>query len=842
MIEHGKDISFPTTVRGWERVLTENLLYADGSETDSIRSFEITPETLARFCGYGPEYADDAENAFRRALQKYQFLEDRLQGIVQPLKNGLDNLPDCLAFLALSLLVDSHLDGDYQEMGEYRPKLAQWLGLNRKIQNLSGIAAMWKHLVAWLDMRVAGGEHYRRLILPDIPKNWVQIGYTRYLSFPTRRDITVLKKWHSHRRHKSRDPAIMFWDLHAFLSENEVSYGLRTAFLEFKKAMLAGAASVDHRFWRLVKRVQELSGQKEVPEVRLRLEFDFDERRQFELWIGEVEQDIHLADIGSALRNAALQQSPNLGAAARRGVLYFRPVGLASWEASGNVPLGHRGLFLAVSSENYSRNLTGWIDTFEKSGNWYLSRKPISDAPLNEINKCLQLNSSAQTVQKIALQDGVRVGKFWLGLPRYLPVVMGSNGKIVVKAANETVTSNLICQDSVLAADGPLDGSFFINDANGFWSRRATFVSRAIIHPELTGKNYELAVQQEWSETQKAALATTQNAVDWNELPYRFQDMVEAIYARAKSGLSESDTIALIGRVSGRQSWQLLRALQESSFLDVRLRARWRGRIVTLRSPTLMQVKIAGAPCIVTAGAIPQQLEDEFRSAVISQAGTPFRHISKGSCAPALIGASNVDPNNIAKVLGWELNSTVDFPQKCPVSSLSETSLIGANYVVASRWDWSLGRFSTRPVPENRVSLVRMVHPEGRDHDIYRVNGKHCRSFFSRYSAIMDAHQQAGVPMFRYIDGRIQRICNEGALPVEIARVMRVKSLGNGGLVEDRWEYAAGNDLVHWLDDLLPGIIEGGAAHFSDPARYCLRGRGARRLLWNEGELSDEFR
>ena len=45
-------------------------------------------------------------------------------------------------------------------------------------------------------------------------------------------------------------------------------------------------------------------------------------------------------DIGVALAANVLLNSPNLGPGAHRGILFFQSVGLASWTATGEPPVG----------------------------------------------------------------------------------------------------------------------------------------------------------------------------------------------------------------------------------------------------------------------------------------------------------------------------------------------------------------------------------------------------------------------------------------------------------------------------------------------------------------------
>ncbi|MDH8340802.1 hypothetical protein QIH02_27555, partial [Klebsiella pneumoniae] len=73
------------------------------------------------------------------------------------LENGAFNrklaadCPGCFAYLALTIFVDSQIDGDDSDGSEqFRPKLAAFLGGDRGFSKLSGVAIMWRSLREWL--------------------------------------------------------------------------------------------------------------------------------------------------------------------------------------------------------------------------------------------------------------------------------------------------------------------------------------------------------------------------------------------------------------------------------------------------------------------------------------------------------------------------------------------------------------------------------------------------------------------------------------------------------------------------------------------------------------------
>ena len=827
--------AFPVTLHEWELVLTKALLHADDGNADPIRSFEITPERLSHFCGQGPDRATDAEDAFRRALLSDGYLTWCLQN--GRFRTPGNETPECMAMLALSLLVDSLLDGDYGGTGEYRVKLRQWLGVDRSFMMLRGIAAMWKELVAWLDARVADGAPFRRLILPEIPATWTHIGYTRYLSFPTKRDLRFLERQVRRNPALANDPAGLVRLLDPQMGSAAISFGLKTAFAEFRVALRSGRASVDHRFWKLIEQAGSVAGAQTASLVDLRMEFDEDGRRHYRL-AGGATPDVMPVDLGLAAASPLLLASPNLGPAARRGVMFFQSSGLASWTAAGEPPAGSGPFHIAVASR-HERLARGAIAEFASSGAWIVTTTAVSSGTITDILVRLGIRNARENLRTIGLVDGIHVGTSWLGAPRLLPRLDGADGDVVVRRTDDGDGAVPKVSHGMLSAGEPVEGQFLFSDLVGGWSRRASFVPLAVVHPDLSGAAYSLPVNAEWGPSRGGTLPTANvQELSWDDRAYPYQDLIEGLYACGRSGLGEGDAISLIDRAVARRSWDMLRTLVEATVLDERLRLRWRGRTFTLGRPRLESVTIGSATGVVVSGAIPARLEADFGATANLHGGTCFRRFG-ANLAPPLIGAVDVDADALASALGWSVAGRPSEPDGSAAERLPESAVIGDSYLVASCWDWRLGRFRVGEVAEGDVKLVRLVHPGGRDHDLYRVTGTQVRTFTSRNVAILEAHRQAGSALLRMDDGGVRRARIEGALPIEIARALRLRVLANGGVDEEGWRYRPGPRDAMWLARLLPGLIDGlDTTGFGAPVGDHRRGRGARRAMWINGGIA----
>ncbi|ELP96355.1 hypothetical protein [Pseudomonas syringae] len=829
-------LGLPITLYDWELTLTRALLRAEAGDSDAIRSFEITPETLAIHCGLDREHAEAAEAAFKNALRADPHLIWCLQH--GRIKKPDNKQPSCFAMLALSLLVDSLLDGVYEDKGQYRAKLAEWLSVDRSFTDLHGIAMMWDQLVAWLDSRIDGGAPFRRLILPVIPASWTHIGYTRYLSFPTKRDIRLLSKQIDRGINASIDPVSLVWQLDPIMRASSTSYGLKVAFEDFKMALRSGAASVDHRFWRLVLRASTQTGHSLPKAGSLVMDFDEDGVRRYRA--GKLlEGNAAFNLLGSAIALSRTVDSLNLGPSIRRGILFFRSSGIASWTAAGEPHPGNGPFHVGISNQHIG-SVRGVCTEFISSGNWFITAHPISGRIVDDVLTQIGITNAKHTVRTIGLVDGVRIGNSWLGQPRYLPYLGGASGEIVIESVGKGVPVRLAWVNGELQADDPVDGQFSISDTAAHWTRRASFVALAEVHARLGAKAYSLPEQAEWMGVTNRRCDLSHSVVgEWDDTPYANQDMIEALYAASRSGISEGHAISIIDRAVGVLRWQTLRLLQEATFFDGRPLTRWRGRVFTLGQPRLVQIRMNGKSALLVSGAIPARLEADFRSTVISQGGTAFRRLLQESSSLPLFGAFGVAPEILSKALGWPVVDAPFQPDGTSSSRLIETKVIGEGYQVASHWDWSVGRFRSGPGPEESVMLFRLVHPGLRDHDIYRIRTCKCiRSFHSRHAAIVDAYLQAGRSLFKFDQDHLSRLTSEGTLPLEISAAIRVRTLFNAACTSNSWRYEATKQDAAWLAGLLPGLIDGVLDEtVIDAATSYRRGRGNRRPIWTDGGL-----
>lgn len=834
----------PTTLAAWERGLVDRFLkIGDGGDSTPIRSFEITANSLASVFPEAQATAEEAEASFREAVRADRYTYRALRdGRPYPMNT---DVPNCFGYLCASLLIDTLLDGAYSGQGQFRDRLRIWLGASQKMMQLSGIASMWRDLAHWLDKRVAADGNFRRLILPD-PRNWRQIGHTRRLSFPTRTDLRFLERVLASFARGSSDAPGLIRAIEAAIERHSVSWGMEMAFAEFRDAFRGGGALVGHRFWQLVLRAELALPTRPLSiVVALQIEFDEDGWPEFHL------DNARVPNLASAMAAPTVNRSANLGVAAQRGVVFFRQSGMARWTAESDPPPGQVRLAVAPAYASIAR---GVAVEFEQSGSWLITKTPINARTTDDILTRLRLGRlRRERLIDVVLEGAVHSGGGLLGRPKFLPRVEVVNRKVIVRQISEddTKPATVHCTDGALVASTPLHGRYEIlvrsdqNEQETEWSKRVQFFQDARPHPERAYVAERETPISEWATSERNGIACVEIAnPTWAMPAPGISDLLEAIYASGRSGLSDAEVLDLIYRAGASGVvWETLRSIQEAGFLRARQRSRWRGRVWTLEPPHL----VPNGKGVILAGAACALLQEEFREVTTAAGGTPFRSVPRSIWSPPVVGAINVHAGQIASVLGWEVADAQAAPT-LTIEQFEISPLLAENHVLASSWDWDRRRFSTQIVAPSDVTITRWVHPGGRDHDQYRVVSPFGETrHATRVAAILKGHVAASVAMFQVNGDALVRTANEGALPVEIAQWLR-RHAGEGGgpTAEGSYIYPLGGVSVLALAKALPNCIAGiplDAEQFNhDPMETAgseiIRARrsgGRVRLRWTDG-------
>lgn len=845
----------PGSIDEWERTLVRYFLGA-GQEGDvsDIYAIEVSPRTLVLACGSDPSHEDEIEDAFRAALLRDQacLLRELKDG---PQRRPSAEVPNCFAPLAMTLFIDILLEGTEDTGNQFRAKLADWLRIDRKFSNLSGVKLMWEALARWLDARVAQGAPFRRLVLPDYPPSWRHIGYTRRLSFPNRADIKAVSQVLSTVPEYDQDnPVKVIQATLQLASRSSISRGLKEAHDDFFRAYYSQRrALADHRFWRLVVQARTV-GARPRESVMLEIALTADEEREFRVMRDHAEEArVHLT-LSSALRDKTLTASANLGPAAKQGLLFFRQVGLGRWSAEPDLAKCRDRVLVAFHDR--LAPVVGWrLGSVEQDGQWSLTTDPMDARRVaTELLTCGAIVDTATQLFRPVASGGVRVHGAWLGLPGFLPSIDADTDEVrAISEETDAAKVQIMKAGGIrLVSDAPVTGTYFVEprllprESRPPWRLRLQFVDRAAPHLELGGARRNQPPLEDWRASHPARVACSlPNNVGWTHAHDPMEWLLEAIYASGASGWDESDLVELVRR-SGPETalapWRTLRMLQEGGVIEPRLRRGWKGRVWTLVPPRIIASWNADTAIALAEGALCARTLEAFEMAAKSLSGTPFRIPGLVQWSVPVTGAIVADQESLAHLLGWEFVEHTEAPSSAPLS-LAETARSAENYIVAFTWCWRARRFVATGAAEGPVRLIHLSHPAATDHDVYRVErGEKRWHFLSRQAAIVAAHAIARIPLFAFVGDRIEVMAREGGLPDALATALRRRRLASSGFTQDYYMYPAAAEDASWLAVLLPGCVAGAPV----PARLSTgevlsrarRSGGAVRVQWHKGKLT----
>jgi hypothetical protein len=838
----------------WERALCRYFLSTAGDDASPIRSFEVTAATLAN-CRPGE---GDAVRSFQAALQ----LDDVCSAVEHGRYRRLDEieLPGCFSYLALTLFVDSLMDEEAGDDGAFRAKLSSFLRIDRSFSNLTGVAQMWRDLSRWLDARAAKDGTYRRLVLPH-PGAWTHIGYTARLSFPSRRDKSLMGRFLQNNPGLSNSPAAFLAKFRNEAASPTASPGLKQAFDDFHEEFLAGRrALAGHRFWSFVQAVAR-GGNVVARAIQLFVDLL---RGQDESWIvalqvsstpDEVDRE-HFDDLGLAAGKAMRLGPHELAGPLERGFLVFRQIGNARWRAAPDISECVGRVMVGLSSDMAGRARSGLGD-LEPSGSWFLTREPVLVGAAERAAIRLGARITRRDfIVPVAVSDGVRTGAFWLGRPPFLPQIAADNEELSVRAETDAVgTVRCLAIERTpgmfrLAADGPVEGNYVVSPAasdresSRAWSRRLSFVADALVH-DTSGISGPTDPLVEWAGAVSPAPIVREFEPSWDDRGTPVDDLVEATYAGGRTGWNEMDIVALVRAGLGDHvnPWDMLRALQEAGGLRPMLRAQWRGRVWALRRPALAVFKSRTQSVVVVDGCIGARLADEFRRAVKAAGGMAFRRPGVTASAPTLFGCVDTDAAQVGAALRWPVQSEKTFATGGRLA-FPQTERLPDRRHLSHRWSWLAGRFVQASGPSvGRVVLERWIHPGGRDHDLYVVtDDSRTWRLLSRNAAVVLAHCLAGEPLFEWSSGVLRRIGREGALPDALAAVSRIRHLANPGPLEARYLYRFDDDELHQLATALPNLVrtlkDSSGKRAAEAVSSVVHSGGRVRATWKKGSLS----
>ncbi|WP_316228474.1 hypothetical protein [Bradyrhizobium sp. SZCCHNR1039] len=838
--------ALPETYLEWETLLTRHFLAIGDGDASPLRSFEITDFTLTE--AVRRDYDERAEviEAFRSTLASGE------DALVRALQHGEyrkysgDDIPGCFAFLALTMLVEGMIDPDTSGH-EFRPKLASFLKLRRTFGNLPGINSMWLELNAWLKDKSGKGLPFRALELPPKDEWRKQIGYSVQLSFPSRRDKLVVQNFLSENDGALRSPLDFLDRFRRIADGSKASAYLKAAYGDFARSYRTGHRALsDHRFWRLVQAISLGRKTSSAFEVVLEMIRDEDDLWSFVVSDAASGRGLgHHATLDQALSACSAKQGHELMRAIDLGVIFFRQTGHARWEAMPLLAEGLNKVIVGLSPRVAGR-IGEKLGPLEQSGGWSLTRILPGGSAQDRLGTVVKLPRPDEQIRSVRVFGGVRSAGEWLGRPLVLPSVAADACGLSIAPRGARSDGTISCEEKAggtysIRSEKSLDGPYVIQPAaeeggaSPSWSRSLTFVRDAHVHRSLG--EAKGAPVPEWGDVVAMQDSVAPPLRGWSDIHPALDDLIEAVYAGGgSSGWTEAELVPMLSDIlSGQASpWDVLRSLQEAAVIEPILRPGWKGRTWMLRRPTIAQLGPPAAGLVVVDGCVGARQAEDFREAVAAMGGQPFRSSGVARWSPPLLGATSVQPDELAARLRW----TMDSPKvagKTPASFV-RTPVSHEFYAPASFWSWKRRHFVTaRDDDRERVRLVRWKSVGDRDHDVYVVSARGAETrFLSRQAAIAHAHVARRAAMFSFEAGALVRSAGEGALPAPISSWLRCRNLANAGSSGKRhYAYpAAATDLAR-LQSLLPGIVQANAAGAAlDAALAVRRSRDGARLLW----------
>lgn len=175
----------------WSQALFEHYFAAD--ETDApVTRLVVNGRGLAQATNCGPENSEDVERSFIAVVRRPP---DRLNACFRSASfvwAPLGATPGAVLFLLFTCYVASGNETVISDH-DFRHRVAKILGHRLgTTYPLEGLAALWKKFQHWLIEARAAGKACRELVLPS-PDWRTRIGYSIRLSFPQRRDQSILE-------------------------------------------------------------------------------------------------------------------------------------------------------------------------------------------------------------------------------------------------------------------------------------------------------------------------------------------------------------------------------------------------------------------------------------------------------------------------------------------------------------------------------------------------------------------------------------------------------------------------------------------------------------------------
>lgn len=879
----------PTNALDVEKLLTGHYLRADGKDGGGpIRYVDATDlelnealkrddgfEALVQACGSAPKVA--------------RVLADGFDG-TWPDREA----PGFLRFLILCCAVVARSDAN-SATKNFRVNLSAAFGNGATFNRLDALPTLWKRLETWCASKHKAGQPFRKIVLPEQHK-WAQtliyVGLTQAITFPAWRDLQHMRSVAGHDLTLQRmdDPFEAAKRLPRLIEhDRQFSDAMREAVQEYRRLYEARASMLHlHRFWKAIRgvlgaRARKPSRSKLEPRIELSFCLDLYETTMSIClvdadsgWLVEGEE-AKFSDSVEQVTKALPQWFHNRGFQATanpilrvfsEGTVPFLEEGLGIWVASHRRPLHERRCIVLHTNRGGGR-----LGRIAPPSRWFGDRCAVSDvltaeqvrSVFDELARFLGTEDrSPPRALEPRMIGGFKTGSAYLGRPALLPRIEAPEGgalQLLASPADEHEVEVRLSSDGRhrISTSHTLSGFRLLRyeeqPLEGIeplvWQKTLMFVPSAYEHEKLGDPDSKRWVRLEEyvAESGKEVPIAFEYeargeawAIDDDESARRFEDFLEALYASGRSGWAEPELIETMREVLGPNQpspWDVLRSLEECSWLVCRHAIAWRTRRWWLQPPRLFVPREQSQRIALLGGSAPEAIRRRFSATATNLGATVEERRGVGPYSPRLCVACGVEPHRLAEELGWPLEPIPEWPFSTAPSGWPLEASDPGSHEMAGSWDWRRGRFGSNPAhTSDPVRLERFTRARRDRPDLFVVTSEHPRSrrvASSRVVAVLEAYRQARVPMFSLEGNRLMRLPHDGhlPLPLTLGACLRLGVASGPVRSRDEWRYAYPAD--EWIVEAIrttlgATIISGGrSAAVKGPSPAELIGRRRHR-------------
>ena len=850
--------------------------FAEHGDNTPVTRLAVTGEELSKAVK-GAAGPDEAREIFIGALRRglgYRSLGSDAERRAAFWDVNADSPPPFAVHLLFTCMVVGDMAEQLESVGDFRKRLTVLLGWGTG-HGLDRLPVLWQSLSNWLKLQYESQRPFRRLLLPSPPPYLSIIGYQYCLAFPTRRDQERLRKILSAAQLLGSEPPVtrVFNLLEDRLSLFTPQF--QKTYREFRNLYHASPRSVSAAtaFWSVIrdaalKSSVEETGRTRLPKLQLALEIDIEGYslvimsshefslkdfatvsfplgvRDYPFLVTGTDDKPVDATVLKAAYDGPASALPaifrDLSSAIQDGILLFvadetgqmyvfardlpeagKVLGLVKDALLPNFESAlQKAAFEGQCSLRRSDAYPGWNEFEIADAVALLDVDFGADSELSRI-RCLQ---QVLRPRRMVVVGGARVGQSYLGLTRFLPVVVVEGVEAVTAQAVELPESIPLRRTSMASTwrfpsdtwRQPLNGSYqlqtFANNELVDW-RPISFTSEirgteyvAPSNPDLwlgEGGSLESASPSDWPAAPgdcfeadecdgRSVLVESPSPGTDEPDPIAQSPIVDELisFLAARScnqqGLLEYELVGFLKEHLGldwNSAWYVHRAWVEmGAFESLSLRT-WRIRKCFARKPYLVAYPSRSGYRIALFGLVPPALRTTFDTACTS---LNFPLLRKAGLSPWVPGLSLAEVTSVGEI--DELQRRSGLERVVWLKDLSEiaipiASVPGAhgdqplNWDVHRMWDFERQSF-VRPENGNGMQAIILLWYRRSDRSDYfsvSQNGSPVWWGWSKTWALLRAYDLAREVPFKRVGCRsLKTDAAHVHLPLPLARALAI--------------------------------------------------------------------